>query len=148
MRSEPEGLTGHVLDLDAIYHVLDAKSDYGREIVRQSVLRNTTLLLPAVAAQCMTGLRPRQADALLAVPVVTIGGLPAADVPGTAQLSRKMAAGLERHARGVSTQSELVAVLAAAHAVVLAEARGGWRIVTSTPHLYDEISGVRLEILP
>ncbi|MEV4183377.1 hypothetical protein [Streptosporangium canum] len=148
MTAEPEGLTGHVLDLDAVHHVLDAKSDYGREIVRQSVLRNTTLLLPAVAAQCLAGLRPQQAEALLAVPVVTVGGLPAADVLSAAQIGRKMTANLERRAPGVAAEAEIVAVLAAAHAVVLAEARGGWRIVTSTPHLYDDIAGVRLEILP
>ncbi|WP_326644480.1 hypothetical protein OG884_10390 [Streptosporangium sp. NBC_01755] len=142
------GLTGHVLDLDAIHHLLDAKSNYGREIVRQSVLRNTTLLLPAVAAQCVAGFRPHQAEALFSVPVVTIGGLPVADVLSAAQLGPKMWANLEQHAPGRLAGAEVGAVLAAAHAVILAEARGGWRIITSAPHLYYGIPDVRLEILP
>jgi hypothetical protein len=146
--SEAEGLTGHVLDLDAIYHLLDAKSSYGREIVRQSVLRNTTLLLPAVAAQCVAGFRPHQAEALFSVPVVTIGGLPATEVTNAARLGPKMAANLEPHMPGLAMKSEVVSILAAAHAVILAEARGCWRIITSAPHLYDDISDVRLEILP
>ncbi|MEV7908612.1 hypothetical protein [Streptomyces anulatus] len=148
MTSEAEGLTGHVLDLDAVHHLLDLKSNYGREIVRQSVLRNTTLLLPATAAQCVAGFRPHQAEALLSVPVVTIGSLAATDATHAARLGPKMAANLERHAPGPVTGTELVAILAAAHAVVLAEARGGWRIITSAPHLYDDIPDVRLEILP
>ncbi|WP_371783122.1 hypothetical protein [Streptosporangium subroseum] len=148
MTSGAEGLTGHVLDLDAIYHLLDARSNYGREIVRQSVLRNTTLLLPAVAAQCVAGFRPRQAETLFLVPVVAIGGLSAAEVTNAARFGSKMAANLEQYTPGLAMKSEIVTILAAAHAVLLAEARGGWRIITSVPHLYDDISDVRLEILP
>ncbi|MER7134427.1 hypothetical protein [Streptosporangium saharense] len=148
MTPEDDGLTGHVLDLDAVGHLLDVRSNYGREIVRQSVLRNTTLLLPAAAAQCVTALRPEQAEALLAVPVVTVGSLTAADVANAAGLGSKVAANLERHGTGPATGTDLVAVLAAAHAVLLAEARGGWRVVTPSPYLYDDIPDIRLEILP
>lgn len=148
MTPEDDGLTGHVLDLDAVCHLLDVRSNYGREIVRQSVLRNTTLLLPAAAAQCVTALRPEQAEALLAVPVVTVGSLTAADVANAAGLGPKVAANLERHGTGPATGTDLVAVLAAAHAVLLAESRGGWRVVTPSPYLYDDIPDIRLEILP
>ncbi|WP_449065943.1 hypothetical protein [Planomonospora algeriensis] len=148
MTTEPEGLTGHVLDLDAIYHVLDAKSDYGREIVRQSVLRNTTLLLPAVAAQCTAVFRPQQAGALFAVPVVTIGALSAADVMNAGQIGVTVTINSERQTPALGMESGIAAILSAAHAVLLAEARGGWRIITPSPHLYDGIAGVRLEILP
>ncbi|MEU6740940.1 hypothetical protein [Streptosporangium sandarakinum] len=148
MSTGPEGLTGHVLDYDALCHLLDGKSDYGREIVRQSVLRNTTLLLPALAAQCAAALRPAQTDALLAVPVITIGALTAADVAATTRLGPALTAPSRRRPPGGERDAELIAALAAAHAVLLAESRGGWRIVTPTPHLYDGAPGVRLEILP
>ncbi|MGW0588092.1 hypothetical protein [Streptosporangium sp. NPDC002607] len=59
-----------------------------------------------------------------------------------------MWANLEQHAPGRLAGSEVGAVLAAAHAVILAEARGGRRIITSAPHLYYDIPDVRLETLP
>ncbi|SDH34717.1 hypothetical protein SAMN05421505_114104 [Sinosporangium album] len=140
-----DGLTGHILDLAAVWHLLDGKSQYGREIVRQSVMRNTTLLLPALAAEHLAAMRPEQAEGLLAVPVVTIGALTEADAVGAGRVGAQMLENLRRVPRAVD--AELPAVLAGAHAVLLSEARGGWRVITAAPSLYDGL-GVRLEILP
>ncbi|WP_055479270.1 hypothetical protein [Sphaerimonospora mesophila] len=132
-------LSGHVLDLDALAHLIEGKSVYGRELVRQSSTYGVTLLVPALAVQvlALSPIAPRL-ERFLRLSVVLPGALSPGDAIASGPYAQTIRA---RH-----PDAQLPEVLVAAHAVVHATQRG-WRIITATPHLYEGID-VRLEVLP
>ncbi|WP_067185254.1 hypothetical protein [Microtetraspora niveoalba] len=139
-------VSGHVLDLDALVHLIEGKSMYGREVVRQSSAYGVTLLIPPLAVQVLSlGPAAPRLERFLRMSVVVVGSLSPDDAAAAGPVATAIRANLHRHGSG-SGDSPLPDVLVAAHAVVYATRRG-WRILTTTPHLYDGLD-VRLEILP
>ncbi|MCT9934812.1 hypothetical protein N5079_31860 [Planotetraspora sp. A-T 1434] len=136
----PTGLmSGHVLDLDAVTHLIEGKSAYGRELVRQSSAYGVTLLIPALAVQVLSlgPIAPRL-ERFMNMSMVVVGPLSPDDATASGP-----------YAQGMTTRrpdAQMPEVLVAAHAVVHAVQRG-WRIITATPHLYEGLD-VRLEVLP
>ncbi|MBP2704019.1 hypothetical protein JOL79_09385 [Microbispora sp. RL4-1S] len=139
-------LSGHVLDVDAATHLVEGKSMYGRAVVRQSSAHGVTLLIPALAVQILS-LGPAQPrlERFLRMSMVVTGALSPGDAVAGGPYAQAILASLRRHRPSVP-DAELAEVLVAAHAAVLA-ARRGWRIITTTPYLYEGLD-LRIEILP
>jgi hypothetical protein len=143
----PAGLlSGHALDLDAAVHLMEGKSVYGRELVRQCSAHGVTLLVPALAVQVLS-LGPLQTrlERFQRLSTVVTAALSPADAVAGGAYAQAVMANLRRHQPGAS-DARIPEVLAAAHAVVHAVQRS-WRIVTPVPYLYEGLD-VRLEILP
>ncbi|WP_433411591.1 hypothetical protein ACQP1V_23060 [Microtetraspora malaysiensis] len=139
-------VTGHVLDIDALVHLIEGKSMYGREVVRQSSAYGVTLLVPPLAVQVLSlGPAAPRLERFLRMSVAVVGALSPDDAAAAAPITTAIRANLHRNRPG-SGEEGLSEVLVAAHAAVYA-ARRGWRILTTTPFLYDGLD-VRLEILP
>ncbi|MEV7803197.1 hypothetical protein AB0O28_09660 [Microbispora sp. NPDC088329] len=139
-------LSGHVLDLDAVVHLIEGKSMYGRAVVRQSSAHGVTLLVPALAVQVLSlgPIQPRL-ERFLRMSMVVTGALSPGDAVEGGPYAQEIMASLRRH-RPSAADALLPDVLVAAHAAVHATRRG-WRIITATPYLYEGLD-VRLEILP
>lgn len=139
-------LSGHVLDLDAVVHLIEGKSMYGRAVVRQSSAHGVTLLVPALAVQVLSlgPIQPRL-ERFLRMSMVVTGALSPDDAVAGGPYAQTIMSSLRRH-RPDAADAHLPDVLVAAHAAVHA-ARRNWRIITATPHLYEGLD-VRLEILP
>lgn len=139
-----EGLTGHVVDLSALVSLSNGTSAYVREVMRQCVVYSITLLVPASAAQYL-GTFHAKAGRLLDVSVLLVAPLSGKDVTAAIGIANAMDTNAQLHPARM--EEPTLQVLVAAHAAHLARARG-WRLMTSTPHLYDGIDDVRVEILP
>ncbi|MEU7695411.1 hypothetical protein OHB01_28765 [Microbispora hainanensis] len=139
-------LSGHVLDLDAVVHLIEGKSMYGRAVVRQSSAHGVTLLVPALAVQVLSlgPIQPRL-ERFLRMSMVVTGALSPGDAVEGGPYAQTIMTSLRRH-RPAAADALLPDVLVAAHAAVHA-IRRDWRIITATPYLYEGID-VRLEILP
>ncbi|XVQ81856.1 hypothetical protein ACQP2K_23615 [Microbispora siamensis] len=139
-------LSGHVLDLDAVVHLIEGKSMYGRAVVRQSSAHGVTLLVPALAVQVLSlgPIQPRL-ERFLRMSMVVTGALSPDDAVEGGPYAQAIMTSLRRH-RPSAADALLPDVLVAAHAVVHATRRN-WRIITATPYLYEGLD-VRLEILP
>ncbi|ETK37154.1 hypothetical protein [Microbispora sp. ATCC PTA-5024] len=140
-------LSGHVLDLDAVVHLIEGKSMYGRAVVLQSSAHGVTLLVPALAVQVLSlgPIQPRL-ERFLRMSMVVTGALSPDDAVAGGPYAQAIMASLRRHRPAAAADAQLPEVLVAAHAAVHA-VRRGWRIVTTTPYLYEGLD-VRLEILP
>ncbi|WP_066940797.1 hypothetical protein [Microtetraspora fusca] len=139
-------VSGHVLDLDALVHLIEGKSMYGREVVRQSSTYGVTLLIPPLAVQVLSlGPAAPRLERFLRMSMVVVGALSPDDAAAATSVATTIRANLHRHRPG-SGEEGLSEVLVAAHAAVYATRRQ-WRILTTTPFLYDGLD-VRLEILP
>jgi hypothetical protein len=135
-----------VLDLSALVNLSHGESQYAREVVRQSIVYGVALLVPAAAAQYLGSYHRDKGARLLDLSVLLLAPLD----QGTVTAAISHADVLERNVQrnpGVDTGEErTVAALVAAHAIQLSKTRG-WRILTATPHLYEDID-IRIEILP
>ena len=139
-------LSGHVLDLDAVVHLIEGKSMYGRAVVHQSSAHGVTLLVPALAVQVLSlgPVQPRL-ERFLRMSMVVTGALSPDDAVEGGPYAQAIMTSLRRH-RPAAADAHLPDVLVAAHAAVHATRRN-WRIITATPYLYEGLD-IRLEILP
>jgi hypothetical protein len=134
------------MDLDAVTHLIEGKSMYGRAVVRQSSAHGVTLLVPALAVQVLSlgPIQPRL-ERFLRMSMVVTGALSPGDAVDGGPYAQAIMTSLRRHLPSAA-DAHLPAVLVAAHAAVHA-VRRSWRIITTAPYLYDGLD-VRLEILP